>query len=121
MARDDDHPLGLVMLTTLTEGAGYVYYIAVVREFRRKKIGSRLLDHSLKYFSSTGMKEVYASIEEDNAESAGLFRSRGFEKTGYSALAKKYGMLGAINMYRKMVVVPGEILLCREMTQAPAF
>jgi len=118
VARNDNHPVGLVMLTTLTEGAGYVYYIAVVRDFRRKKIGSRLLDHSLQHFSNLGMKEVYASIEEDNAESAGLFRSRGFEKTGYSAVAKKYGMLGAINMYRKMVVVPGEILLCRSMTQS---
>jgi ribosomal protein S18 acetylase RimI-like enzyme len=121
VARTDNRPVGLVMLTTLTEGVGYVYYIAVVRRLRRKNIGSRLLDHSLKYFSDRGMKEVYASIEEDNVESAGLFRSRGFEKTGYSALAKKYGMLGAINMYRKMVVVPGEILLCRPLTRPSTF
>ena len=121
MARNDNRPVGLVMLTTLTEGAGYVYYIAVVRDYRRKKIGSRLLDHALQHFSELGMKEVYASIEEDNVESAGLFRSRGFEKTGYSAVAKKYGMLSAINMYRKMVVVPGEILVVRSMTQPSTF
>jgi ribosomal protein S18 acetylase RimI-like enzyme len=121
VGREGNRPVGLVMLTTLAEGVGYVYYIAVARDFRRKKIGSRLLDHSLEYFSGLGMREVYASIEEDNIESAGLFKSRGFEKTGYSALAKKYGMLGAINMYRKMVVVPGEILLCRPMTQASTF
>jgi ribosomal protein S18 acetylase RimI-like enzyme len=105
------------MLRTLSEEAGYVYYIAVLRDFRRRDIGSRLVDHSLTFFQDHGMKEVYASMEEDNLESAGLFRSRGFEKTGYNAVAKKYGMLGAINMYRRMVVVPGEILLCKQLAQ----
>jgi len=114
----DGRPVGLVMLRTLSEGAGYVYYIAVVRDSRRKRIGSRLLDRSIDYFSGQGIKEVYASIEEDNVESAGLFKSRGFEKTNYNDLSKKYGMLGAINMYRKMVVVPGEILLCRRIGNA---
>jgi ribosomal protein S18 acetylase RimI-like enzyme len=110
-----DRPVGLVMLKTLNDTAGYVYYVAVARDFRRKKIGSTLLDHSLEHFLGLGMKEVYASIENDNVESAGLFRSRAFEKTSYGEVSNKHGTLRAINMYRQMVVVPGEILLFRQI------
>ncbi len=108
-----DGPVGLVMLRTLYDVAGYVYYIAVAKDFRRGKVGTRLLDHSLDYFAGLGMKEAYASIEEDNAESAGLFLSRGFRRTGYAEVSAKYGRIRALNMYRSMLVVPGEILLCR--------
>jgi ribosomal protein S18 acetylase RimI-like enzyme len=103
------------MLKTLNETAGYVYYVAVARDFRRKKIGSTLLDHALEHFLGLGTREVYASIENDNVESAGLFKSRAFEKTSYSWVSKKYGTLRALYMYRQMVVVPGEILLCRQI------
>lgn len=110
-AEVNELPVGLVMLRTLYEVAGYVYYIAVSTEFRRMKVGTRLLENSLEYFSALGMKEVYASIEEDNVESAGLFRSRGFERTSYGEVSKKHGRFRALNMYRKMLVVPGEVLL----------
>jgi ribosomal protein S18 acetylase RimI-like enzyme len=103
------------MLKTLNDTTGYIYYVAVARDSRRKKIGSALLDHSLEHFLGLGIREVYASIENDNVESAGLFKSRAFEKTGYGEVSKKYGTLRAIYMYRQMVVVPGEILLCRQI------
>lgn len=111
----NDNPVGLVMLRTLYDVVGYVYYIAVVKEFRRRKVGTRLLDHSLEYFTELGMKESYASIEEDNRESAGLFLSKGFNRTSYVEVSKKYGPFRALNMYRKMLVVPGEILLCKPL------
>lgn len=111
----DESPVGLVMLKTFSGYIGYVYYIAVAREYRRRKVGTRLLDHSLDYFSSIGMREVYASIEEDNEESAGLFGSRGFSKTSYKEVAGRYGPLKALDLYRRMLVVPGEILLFRPL------
>ncbi len=111
-----DRPVGVVMLKTLENKIGYVYYIAVAKEYRRRKVASRLLDNSLDYFSSLGMKEVYASVEEDNPESARLFGSKGFAATGYGEVSRKYGRLHALAMYRKMLVVPGEMLLFREIT-----
>ena len=111
----DEHPVGLVMLKTLYDTIGYVYYIAVAKDYRRRKVATQLLKHSLEYFSGLGMREVYASIEEENEESEGLFQSLGFVRTRYGEVSGKYGNLRALNLYRKMLVVPGETLLCRPL------
>lgn len=111
----DEHPVGLVMLKTLHDTIGYVYYVAVAKDYRRRKVATRLLEHSIEYFSGLGLLEIYASIEEGNVESEGLFRSRGFVKTKYREVSGKYGCLRALNLYRKMLVVPGETLLCRPL------
>lgn len=111
----EEHPVGLVMLKILYDSIGYIYYVAVARDYRRRKIATRLLEHSLEYFSGRGAREAYASIEEENAESEGLFRSRGFVRTSYREVSGKYGYLRALNLYRKMLVVPGETLLCRPL------
>jgi ribosomal protein S18 acetylase RimI-like enzyme len=106
-------PAGLTMLKRLGEGVGYVYYLAVAREQRRKGLGSRLLDDALSYFSGTGLKVVYASVE--NEESATLFSSRGFRKTNFGEVSKTFGVLKAFSMYRSMLAVPGEVLLLRDL------
>lgn len=99
------------MLKVIDGTIGYVFYVAVAKEFRRMKVGSRLLDDALELFKGRGVKEVYAAAEHDNLESIGLFASKGFVRTGYGELSGKYGMLEAITIYRKMLVVPGEILM----------
>jgi len=109
-------PVGLVMLKTIETGVGYVYYIAVARDYRRRHVGSMLLDDVLAYFESVGMKEVYASVETDNTASEGLFSSRGFVKTSFGEVSRKHGSLHTLDMYRKMVVVPGEVLLMKTLS-----
>jgi ribosomal protein S18 acetylase RimI-like enzyme len=111
----DEHPVGLVMLKVVHDTVGYVYYIAVAKDHRRRKVATQLLEHSLEYFSERGIREVYASIEEGNRESEALFRSRGFARTSYREVSRKYGILRALNLYRKMLVVPGETLLSRPL------
>jgi ribosomal protein S18 acetylase RimI-like enzyme len=113
-------PVGLVMLKTLEADVGYVYYIAVSKAYRGRGVGSMLLEDALGYFVGAGMKEVYASVEADNEASEGLFKSKGFVKTSFGDVSKKYGSLHALAMYRKMVVVPGEILLLKDLTSAKA-
>jgi len=109
-------PVGLVMLKTLGQGAGYVYYIAVAKETRKRGIGKLLLEDALRHFKASGVEEVFASVEEDNEPSEALFGSEGFRQTSFGEVSKKYGSLHTVNMYREMLVVPGEILLRKTIT-----
>ncbi len=106
--------VGLVMLSWLNREAGYVYYIAVLPGYRGKGVAGGLLDHSLVSFFREGARQVYASVTSDHEEPLTLFKSRGFRETGFSQLSKWYGMVSAMNLYRKMLVVSGERLLVRE-------
>lgn len=106
--------VGVVMLNWLNEEAGYVYYVAVLPEFRGQGIAGSLLDHSLDFFFQRGAREVYASVTSDHEEPLALFKSRRFREISFKEVEKKYGLVRAMNLYRKMLVVPGEMLLVRE-------
>jgi len=108
-------PAGLVMLKTIDRNVGYVYYIAVAKAERRKGIGKLLLNDSLQRFQAQGMKEVFASVEIENEPSEALFASEGFTRTSFGEVAKKHGKLHTANMYREMLVVPGEVLLRKKI------
>ena len=110
-AMSSGKPVGLVMLKTLAEKVGYVYYIAVARASRNKGIGKLLLENALNLLKTSNLKEVFASVEKDNDPSEALFASEGFTKTSFSEVSKRHGSLHTVNMYRAMTVVPGEILL----------
>jgi ribosomal protein S18 acetylase RimI-like enzyme len=104
-------PVGLVMLKTLEGKVGYVYYIAVAKANRKKGIAKLLLEDALRHFKDSKVTEVFASVEEDNQPSEALFASEGFKQTSFGEVSRKYGSLHTVNMYREMLVVPGEVLL----------
>ena len=108
--------VGLVMLKTLEEKVGYVYYIAVAKASRKRGIGKLLLEDTMRYFKASSVEEVFASVEEDNEPSEALFASEGFTRTSFSEVSKKHGSLHTLNMYMEMLVVPGEVLLRRAIT-----
>ena len=110
-AMSSGKPVGLVMLKTLEGSVGYVYYIAVAMANRNKGIGKLLLEDALRLFKSSGVKEVFASVEKDNEPSEALFAAEGFTKTSFGEVSKRHGSLHTVNMYRAMTVVPGEVLL----------
>ncbi len=110
-AMSSGKPVGLVMLRTLEGTVGYVYYIAVARVHRKKGIAKLLLEDALRLFKSSGVSEVFASVEEENKPSEALFGSEGFTPTSFGEVSKKHGNLHTLNMYRVMRVVPGEVLL----------
>ncbi|MCL4340271.1 MAG: GNAT family N-acetyltransferase [Nitrososphaerota archaeon] len=112
-------PVGLAMLKRLDEHYGYVFYIAVAMDERKKGVGGRLLDDALAHFGRLGMIGVYASVEEDNEASRELFQSRKFVRIGFGDESRKHGLVRALMMYRTMRVVPGEILLYRDLASHP--
>jgi ribosomal protein S18 acetylase RimI-like enzyme len=117
-AKLDGKNVGVVMLKLIDPNIGYVYYIAVSSDFRGRKIGSRLLEYSLTYFSDRGVDVVFASLTaEHGGESKALFESHGFIETSFGKVAERYGKLHAINMYRKMLVVSGELVVYKDLTE----
>jgi len=108
-------PIGLVMLKMLEERVGYIYYIAVARSHRRTGIARLLLEDSLVNFSKQGVEDVYAAVEADNLPSEKLFASEGFTHTNFGEVSKKFGTIRSINMYRMMVIVPGEALMWKKI------
>ena len=107
--------VGLAMLRMMEPDLGYLYYIAVARAYRGRGVGGFLLDKSLEYFNEQDANEVLAAIEEDNVESKRLFHSRGFQEVSYSDISKKYGRIRTANIWRKMLVVYGEIVLGKNL------
>jgi len=111
-------PVGLVMLKTIESNVGYVYYIAVAKADRKKGIAKLLLEDALRHFEAAGVKQVFASVEEDNEPSEALFASEGFTRTSFGEVSKKYGGIRTLNMYRIMTVVPGEVVLHKAISKA---
>jgi len=106
------------MLKQIDQKIGYIYYIAVSADYRGRKIGSRMLEYSLTYFSDLGVDVVFASLTvEHGGESKILFETHGFIETSFGQVSKKYGKLHAINMYRKMLVVSGELVVYKDLTK----
>ncbi len=58
-----------------------------------------------------------ASVEKNNKPSEALFESEGFTPTSFSELSKRHGNLHTLNLYREMLVVPGEVLLRNAMAR----
>jgi ribosomal protein S18 acetylase RimI-like enzyme len=108
-------PVGLVMLKALEPRVGYIYYIAVAKSHRKMGIARLLLEDSLGRLREEGVEEVYAGIEIDNIPSEGLFASEGFTQTSFGEVSKRFGTIRAINMYRMMVIVPGEALMWKKI------
>jgi ribosomal protein S18 acetylase RimI-like enzyme len=109
----DGVDVGLVMLKMLDTHVGYVYYVAVSKEYRRQGVGGFLVERAMEYFSRRDANEILAAVEEDNEPSIRLFESRGFQKMRFSQLAKKYGQIKAARLWSGMLVVSGEVVFSR--------
>jgi ribosomal protein S18 acetylase RimI-like enzyme len=118
-AVDGAEVVGVAMLERLLPEVGYVYYVAVRSDRRRRGIAARLLDDALAWFSTGGTRIVYAAAEEENAASLALFRSRGFRIVEPGEPRYRDGGLGAWGLRSRMRVVWGEVLLGLRLRPEP--
>ena len=101
---------GVALLERLLPEVAYVYYLAVGTGFRRRGVGRTLLDDAIDRFRAEGIEVVFAAVEEDNAPSQRLFRSRGFRVVERNEPNWREGGLGAQGLRTRMWVVHGEVL-----------
>jgi peptide alpha-N-acetyltransferase len=98
-----------------TPPIGYVYFIAVDTNFRRRGLARTLVVESLSRFAKRGATRVFAAVPEANEASLGLFGSLGFEKAPRRALQRWYGWHG-LSVGMRMMLAPHEALMVHTFT-----
>ncbi len=89
---------------------GYVYFVAVDPDHRRRHVGRVLVEESLKRFRERAATRVFAAVPEDNEASMNLFTKLGFEEVPRGAMWRWY-RLRSITLQMNMMIAPHEILL----------
>ncbi len=98
-----------------TPPIGYVYFVAVDPNARRKGIGGGLVHESMRRFAARGATRVLAAVPRENDASIGLFASLGFEKVPRRMLWRWYRWRG-LGVQMRMVLAPHEALMVRTFT-----
>lgn len=77
VAVSDGDVVGFVFAFT-SRGIGWITLLCVKQEFRRRKIGTRLLQAALAYLSTQGVRVVKLDVEPESP-AAGLYKKFGFD------------------------------------------
>lgn len=91
---------------------GYVYFVAVEPDHRRRHLGRILVEESLRRFQSRGATRVFAAVPGDNAASMALFKTLGFAELPRGAMWRWYRWRSLV-VQMNMLIAPHEILLVR--------
>ena len=117
LAELEGHPAGY-LVGRWYEGSppiGYVYFVAVSSQSRRRGVGQALVAESMRRFAARGATRVFAAVTDDNEASLGLFRALGFEEAPRRALRRWYGWWG-LSVEMRMLLAPHETLLVHTFT-----
>lgn len=81
---EDDKLVGIIRV--VGDGASIVFVqdLLVLPEYRRRGIGSRLLDHVIRHYNDVYQMEL---LTDDNPETTAFYRSHGFVKVGDAGLS----------------------------------
>ena len=101
---------GAALLERLVPEVGYVSYLFVGTNFRRRGIGATLFDDAIGWFRRQGVLVVYTVAEPENRASIALIRSRGFRKTERKETGWRDGGLGAWGLRSRMRIIGDEAL-----------
>ncbi|MBL4836076.1 MAG: GNAT family acetyltransferase [Kordiimonadaceae bacterium] len=69
---------------------GWVYYLAVAEQFRRKGLGKAMMAAAEKWLKEKGAPKVQLMVREDNAAANGFYDALGFEVQPVTVLGKRF-------------------------------
>ena len=112
-AEDKGKVVGVINWRILRVGGqkiGYLFWLAVLPEYRRMGIAKGLIQEVIKKIQQeAGLAEIYAAIEKHNEPSRRLIESLGFSFISRLDMKKKYG-LRCPRLYFQMMLLPKEDL-----------
>ena len=62
---------------------GEIYRVAVMPEYRKRGIGYRLLDYSVKTSYGKGLESLFLEVRSRNTPAINLYTAYGFKQVGY--------------------------------------
>eukprot|EP00475_Leptophrys_vorax_P041672 TRINITY_DN7855_c0_g2_i3.p1 TRINITY_DN7855_c0_g2~~TRINITY_DN7855_c0_g2_i3.p1 ORF type:complete len:130 (-),score=28.46 TRINITY_DN7855_c0_g2_i3:7-396(-) len=85
---------------------GYIAMLAVSKDFRRKKLGSRLVTEAIRRMQQDKADEIVLETEVTNKAATDLYLNLGFIKT---KLLRKYYMNGGDAFRLKLALTPPKV------------
>jgi N-acetylglutamate synthase len=76
---------------------GYIYHMAVDKEFRRKGIGNKLLELCLKRLSEENIKRCHIFVFKKNKKGFLFWENAGFRKRNDIIVMTRYAEIGGIH------------------------
>ena len=73
-----DSLVGGCALSFNEDGYGHFSYFSVAPDFRRKGIGSSLINFAEKYFKEKGINKMHLHVDRDNSDAIRLYERKGF-------------------------------------------
>jgi ribosomal protein S18 acetylase RimI-like enzyme len=67
---------------------GWLYYLAVAAEQRRKMLATKLIDEAVAWLITLGCPKVELMVREDNMEAAALYKTLNWQKQPVSVYAR---------------------------------
>lgn len=122
IAEDEARKVGVINWKVFSVGddmLGYLYWVAVHPNHRRKGIGEGLIMEAIQRIQEeAGPVDVFAATEKHNQSMQKLFLKIGFTSTGRSVIKKKYGVK-RFRIYSQMMLMPNENLYVKFKSKAP--
>jgi len=81
--------IGFVLVTYDGRGSWFISELMVHPNFRRRKIGSRLLNTALSYIKRKKGREVFLMVEVSNVAALNLYKKYGFDLTPRTLMSLK--------------------------------
>lgn len=98
------------VLTVKGKKAGYLYYLAVHPDHRKKGLGRGLIGEAVRAIrDEIGETDVYTAIDRDNHASSDLALHLGFRVVGQDEMKKRFGA-GRLRLLLQMNLMPWEDL-----------
>ncbi|MEM2839409.1 MAG: GNAT family N-acetyltransferase [Thermoplasmata archaeon] len=109
--------VGFIVLKSMRifgKGIGYIYWLAVHPEFRRRGLASRLISAAEERFKNEASSEMYASVEKENEISGYLFIKNGFEIVSKKNLRNDFGF-AVLLIYLRFMIAPHELIFRKKL------
>jgi N-acetylglutamate synthase-like GNAT family acetyltransferase len=113
VAVNDAEVIGVInwrVFTVPTITIGYLFWLAVLPDYRKKGIGLELMRQAMQFiYQKNGPIDIYTATEKKNKISKNLVEKEGFAIADKKKIRQHYGKNYA-SLFGEMMVMPWEVL-----------